>query len=103
MRQEIKQIVEADILSVGGSGAGITAAIYAARAGAKVALVSKGKLGRSGNAIMAGGGFGVDGESGRDVLHLDYADPSFTKDRLFDCIVRFGSPNTLPSSISFPS
>lgn len=88
MRQEIKQIVETDILSVGGSGAGITAAIYAARAGAKVALVSKGKLGRSGNAIMAGGGFGVDGESGRDVLHLDYADPSFTKDRLFDCIVK---------------
>ena len=42
----------------------------------------------SGNAIMAGGGFGVDGESGKNLLHLDFADPSFTKERLFDCIVK---------------
>ena len=88
MHHEIKRIVETDILSVGGSGAGITAAIYAARTGAKVTLVSKGKIGRSGNAIMAGGGFGVDGESGRDILHLDFANPAFTKAQLFDCIVK---------------
>ena len=61
MRHELKRVIETDVLAVGGSGAGITAAIYAAREGAKVALVSKGKIGRSGNAIMAGGGFGVDG------------------------------------------
>lgn len=80
--------IETDVIAVGGSGAGITAAIYAARSGARVALVSKGKIGASGNVIMAGGGFGVDGESGRDLLHLDFANPSFTKERLFDCIVK---------------
>lgn len=88
MRHEVKRVIDIDVLAVGGSGAGITTAIYAARQGAKVALVSKGKIGYSGNAIMAGGGFGVDGESGRDVLNLDFADPAFTKARLFDCIVK---------------
>ncbi len=82
------RIVEADVLAVGGSGAGITAAVYAAREGARAVLVSKGKIGASGNAIMAGGGFGVDGESGKNLLKLKHADPSFTKERLFDCIVK---------------
>lgn len=88
MRYQFARTVETDVVVAGGSGAGITAAIYAARQGARVVLVSKGKIGASGNAIMAGGGFGVDGESGRDVLHLDFADPSFTKERLFDCIIK---------------
>lgn len=88
MRYEFQRVVETDVLAAGGSGAGILTAVYAAKEGAKVALVSKGKIGVSGNAIMAGGGFGVDGESGRDLLHLDFADPSFTKERLFDCIVK---------------
>ncbi|MCC8060932.1 MAG: FAD-binding protein [Clostridiales bacterium] len=88
MTQEIKRIVNADVLAVGGSGAGITAAIYASRQGMNVALVSKGKIGYSGNAIMAGGGFGVDGESGKEILHLDYANPEFTRKRLYDCIVK---------------
>ena len=65
MLQDFGRIIETDVVAVGGSGAGITAAVYAARAGARVALVSKGKIGVSGNAIMAGGGFGVDGESGK--------------------------------------
>lgn len=88
MKHELTRVVEADLLSVGGSGAGITAAIYAARKGLNVVLVSKGKVGISGNAIMAGGGFGIDGESGRDFLGLKDADPSFTKERMFDCIVK---------------
>ena len=88
MQDNIDRIVETDILSVGGSGAGITAAIYAYRNGKNVALVSKGKIGRSGNAIMAGGGFGIDGESGKELLGLEFADPSFTKKKMFDCIVK---------------
>ena len=88
MKHSIDRVVECDLLSVGGSGAGITAAIYAARQGLDVVLVSKGKIGFSGNAIMAGGGFGIDGESGKDLLGLEDADPSFTKDRMFDCIVK---------------
>lgn len=88
MRHQINRIVEADLLAVGGSGAGITAAIYGARQGLDVILVSKGKAGVSGNAIMAGGGFGIDGQSGKDLLGLEGADPTFTKERMFDCIVK---------------
>ena len=67
MKHKFSRIIETDVLAIGGSGAGITAAIYAARSGAKATLVSKGKVGRSGNAIRAGGGMGIDGESGRDL------------------------------------
>lgn len=82
------RVVEADLLSVGGSDAGITAAICAARKDLNVTLVSMGKVGVSGNAIIAGGGFGIDGESDRDPLGMKDADPSFAKKRLFDCIVK---------------
>lgn len=88
MSRKFDRVIKTDLLSIGGSGAGVTAAIYAARKDAKVTLVSKGKIGYSGNAIMAGGGFGIDGESGRDVLGLEGADPSFTRDKMFDCIVK---------------
>lgn len=88
MKHAFDRVVESDLLAVGGSGAGVTAAIYGARQGLDVVLVSKGKVGASGNAIMAGGGFGVDGESGKELLQLEDADPSFTKERMFDCIVK---------------
>lgn len=88
MEHEFDRVVTCDLLAVGGSGAGVTAAIYASRQGLDVVLVSKGKVGFSGNAIMAGGGFGVDGESGKELLGLEGADPSFTKERMFDCIVK---------------
>ncbi|MCR1899744.1 FAD-binding protein [Irregularibacter muris] len=85
---EINRTIETDVLVVGGSGAGVTAAIGAKRSGAKVLLVSKGKVGYSGNAIMAGGGFSVDGESAYHVCGKENADPSFTKDILFENIVK---------------
>lgn len=88
MRYKIDRVVEADLLAVGGSGAGVTAAIYAARQGLDVVLASKGKVGFSGNAIMAGGGFGIDGQSGRELLGLEEADPTFDKEKMFDCIVK---------------
>lgn len=88
MTIKIDRVIKTDVLSIGGSGAGITSAIYASRKGAKVTLVSKGKLGYSGNAIMAGGGFGIDGESAFNDLGLKDADPSFTKEKMLDCIVK---------------
>jgi len=84
----IKNVIKTDLLSIGGSGAGVTSAIYAARQGVKVTLVSKGKIGRSGNVIMAGGGFGIDGESGAEVLGYEHADKSFTREKMFDCLVK---------------
>ena len=47
--------ISCDVLVVGGGGAGMTAAVYAARHGARTVLVSKGKLMRSGATVMAPG------------------------------------------------
>ncbi len=85
----IDRIIEVDVLSVGGSGAGVMSAIASKIAGAeKVMIVSKGKIGQSGNAIMAGGGFSIDGESAYNLLEIENADSSFTKDILFENIVK---------------
>ena len=85
---KIEQIIETDVLAIGGSGAAVTAAYYASKQGVKALLVSKGKAGMSGNAIMAGGGCGIDGESGSQILGIDSADAGFTKEKLFDCLVK---------------
>lgn len=84
----ISRIIDTDVLAVGGSGAGVSAAIYASEKGAKVTLVSKGKIGYSGNAIMAGGGFGIDGYQAYHILGIKEADPTFTPDRMFECVVK---------------
>lgn len=82
------KIIAADVLAVGGSGAGVTAALAAQRSGREVLLVSKGKVGNSGNAIMAGGGFSIDGESAHRICGIEEADPNFTKEQLFENIVK---------------
>lgn len=84
----IHRTIQTDLLSIGGSGAGVMAAVHAARQGLDVTLVSKGKLGRSGNVIMAGGGFGIDGESGAQILGDRFSDPSFTREKMFDCLLK---------------
>ncbi len=88
MHKEIQKVYKTDVLSVGGSGAGVMSAVYAARQGVNVLLVSQGKIGRSGNAIMAGGACGIDGQSGREILNIPTADESFTREKMFDCIVK---------------
>ena len=84
----VQRTIKTDLLSIGGSGAGVMAAVHAARSGLDVTLISKGKVGYSGNVIMAGGGFGIDGESGAEVLGDTFANPSFTKAKMFDCLVK---------------
>ncbi|AZV57231.1 FAD-binding protein [Clostridium sp. AWRP] len=85
---QIDKIIDTDILVVGGSGAGSMAAVTAARKGAKVLLAVKGKLGKSGNAIMAGAGFSMDGETAYYKYGLKEADPKNTKEKLFEQIVK---------------
>ncbi|WP_406541286.1 FAD-binding protein [Clostridium ljungdahlii] len=85
---QIDKIIDTDILVVGGSGAGSMAAVTAARKGAKVLLAVKGKLGKSGNAIMAGAGFSMDGETAYYKYGLKEADPKNTKGKLFEQIVK---------------
>ncbi|MHB1160162.1 MAG: FAD-dependent oxidoreductase [Chloroflexota bacterium] len=49
-----QQVVECDVLVIGGAASGLTAAIEAAEGGASVLLACKGKAGRSGNTVVAG-------------------------------------------------
>lgn len=80
--------VSCDVLCIGGSGAAASAAFMAAQKGMSVALVSKGKAGRSGNAMMVGGGFGVDGYSARHILGEAQADERYTPQALFEKVVK---------------
>lgn len=86
----IAKQVNVDVLVAGGGGAAVTAAIAATRNGAKVAIVSKGKIGNSGNTIMIGGSYGMDGESAYKEFQIKEADPTLTKDALFESIVMDG-------------
>jgi succinate dehydrogenase / fumarate reductase flavoprotein subunit len=82
------QEVSTDVLCIGGGGAGVMAAVAAARKGKKVALVLKGALGRSGNTIMAGASFAMDGPS---AIEYGYdGDPAFTREVWFEEIVKQG-------------
>lgn len=90
MLLEIEKKVETDVLVIGGGGAACTAAVAAARKGADTVLVSKGKIGNSGNTIMIGGSYGMDGESASKEFHIPGADPSFTKEELFRSICNDG-------------
>lgn len=87
---DIKSIkkITTDVLVIGGSGAAVSAAVTANKLGADVVLVSKGKIGKSGNAIMAGGGFSVDGESAYEICGEKDANTKFDKNALFDSIVK---------------
>ena len=78
--------VSCDVLCIGGSGAAASAAFMAAQKGMSVALVSKGKAGRSGNAMMVGGGFGVDGYSARHILGEVQADERYTPCLLYTSV-----------------
>ena len=82
------RLVDCDVLVIGGSGAAVSAAHMAAGQGARVAVASKGRAGRSGNAMMVGGGFGIDGYSTRHILGEPEADESYTPDMLFQKIVK---------------
>lgn len=87
---KVSKKITTDILVIGGGGAACTAAVAAARKGATVALVSKGKAGNSGNTIMIGGSYGMDGESAYYDYKIPEADPTFTKEDLFRSIVNDG-------------
>ena len=86
----VSKQIDTDILVIGGGGAACTAAVAAARGGAKVVMACKGKTGSSGNTIMIGGSYGMDGESAANVYHVPGADPTFTKEDMFRAIIQDG-------------
>lgn len=79
-----------DVLVVGGAGAAVLSALSAARAGADVLLVSKGKVGKSGNTIMIGGSFGIDGPSAAKYCGEPEANPDYTAEALYEKLVSSG-------------
>ena len=88
--RRIDRMIETDLLVAGGSGAAVMAAVEAAKSGQQVLLLSKGKIGRSGNMIMAGGGFGVDGHSAKHLLNMEQADDRFDQADLLDSLIKEG-------------
>ncbi len=86
----MNQTIKSDVLIIGGSGAGIMSALTAAEAGASVVVAAKGKIGRSGNAIMLGGSFGVDGQGARDICGEAEANQDYTAKDLFEKLVTSG-------------
>lgn len=85
---KVDTIVNCDVLVVGGSGAAVMSAVSAARKGMDVCLASKGKVGKSGNMIMIGGGFGIDGKSAYDICGEMKANQNYTAEMLFETIVK---------------
>lgn len=88
MGLKVDKVVKTNILTIGGGGAAVSAAVASCKKGEKVTLVSKGKVGRSGNTIMIGGGFSIDGESARKVCGIEEANADYTKDALFSKTVK---------------
>ncbi|MBN1881697.1 MAG: FAD-binding protein [Deltaproteobacteria bacterium] len=87
----IDRALETDILVVGGSGAAVSAAVSARRHAQtqdRVTLVGKGKVGASGNAILAAAGISLDGPGAIDAGYD--GDPSFTREVWYDQIIRDG-------------
>jgi succinate dehydrogenase / fumarate reductase flavoprotein subunit len=86
----VTRITESDVLVIGGAGAAVMSAVRAAREGVSVALVSKGRVGKSGNTVMIGGGFGIDGEGAAGVLGLKDANPHYTREKALEKLVYSG-------------
>lgn len=83
-----EQVVETDVLVVGGGGAGFRAAIGARGKGAKALLLSKGPLARCGATPMAGADFTLDG---RSLAELGFkGEPRDSKEIFFSDIVHQG-------------
>jgi succinate dehydrogenase/fumarate reductase flavoprotein subunit len=84
------QIREADVLVVGGGGAGAFAGIAAARAGASVVVAVKGKIGRSGATPTAGADFMADARSVIEILGRPEGDLHDSADEFMLDIVKEG-------------
>lgn len=87
---KIDRVVASDVLVIGGAGAGVMSAVRAAQSGVSVALVSKGRVGKSGNTIMIGGGFSIDGHSARRFCDEADANQGYTPEDVFEKLVTSG-------------
>lgn len=82
--------VQTDVLIIGSEGAGARAAIAAAETGAQVAVVTKGRLGRSGATVMAAADISVDSRSISQMLHLTGGDTADSPETFLEDILKAG-------------
>ena len=85
---EVNKVFSSDVLVIGGAGAAVMSAISAVKENSTVNIVSRGKIGKSGNTIMIGGGFGIDGKSAHDICGEEDANQNFTSVELYKSIVK---------------
>jgi succinate dehydrogenase/fumarate reductase flavoprotein subunit len=83
------KIIETDVLTVGGGGASLRAAIEAAKANIKVMIATKGRLGKSGATVAAGTDIDIDSRSICDLIGLP-GDRRDSPDIFFEDIVMEG-------------
>lgn len=83
------QIIDADVLVIGGGGAGFRAAIGAAQKGCSTVMVSKGPLARCGASPMAGADFTLDGLSMSKIEGLA-GDPNDSPEKAMNDMVSQG-------------
>ncbi|UCH21880.1 MAG: FAD-binding protein [Deltaproteobacteria bacterium] len=90
-------IYDTDVLIIGSEGAGTRAAIAAAKQGASVLIVTKGRIGKSGATLMAAADISVDGASIFDVLGLSVGNSKDSPQIFLEDILRAGKfINNLP-------
>ena len=83
-----EQVIETDVLVIGGGGAGFRAAIAAREKGVRSMLISKGPLARCGATPMAGADYTL---VGRDLKELGHdGDPNDSYEKVFNDIVTQG-------------
>ena len=79
-----------DVIIIGSGGGGLRAAISAAEAGAKVMIVAKGKINRSGSTLLAGANLSADIScDGKSLSEMDITDANKddTKEKFFQDII----------------
>ena len=85
---KVDRVINSDVLVIGGAGAAVMSAISAIGERVSVNIVSRGKIGKSGNTIMIGGGFGIDGKSAHDICGEENADQEFMPEELYENIIK---------------
>ena len=88
-RPEVRHF-STEVLVIGGGGAGVLAAVGAARSGASTILVCKGRAGRSGATPTAGADFMADAASVIDILGFPEGDHRDSPDEFMLDVVKEG-------------
>ena len=85
--------LDTDVLVIGSGGAGLRAAIEAAKSGCKTTIITKGKINRSGATLLAGANISADIEcDGNSLYNMGFpaAGKGDSKEKWFEEIINQG-------------